>query len=161
MIDDYVKKPAYFVDSLVSSIVPFLSTTSIERVRVWAMDNKVDLLGSTFFIALVKKAVAENNSIFLKKVIADIFKFQSEAVHFRSSHFIKELNNVSFPGKRSLMKRMLLVSINKYAGDSYSLPSLFAHSADAIDDNMPELKEFSYEVWKEVVESSMKLSLSK
>lgn len=161
MIDAYVKKPAYFVDSLVSSIVPFLSTTSIERIRVWAVDKKVDLLGSTFFIALVRKAVDDNNSLFLKKVVADIFKFQSEAAHFHSSHFIKELNNVSFPGKRSLIRRMLLVSINKYAGDGYSLPSLFAHSAEAIDDNMPELKEFSYEIWKEVVESSMKLSLSK
>ncbi len=120
-----------------------MSTTSIERIKVWAKDNKIDLLSSTFFISLIKKAVSENNTALLKRTATDIFKFQSEAEHFRSSHFISELNKIAFPGKRQLIRRLLLVSINKYAGDGYSLPSLFAYSSDAIDDNMPELKELS------------------
>ncbi|MEI6835675.1 MAG: hypothetical protein WCK59_02480 [Candidatus Falkowbacteria bacterium] len=161
MIDSYVKKPAYFVDNLVSLIVPHLSTTSIERIITWANENKIDLVGSIFYISLIRKAVSENNSVFLKKIIIEIFKFQSNTESFRTSHFIKDLNNIDFPGKRHLIRRLLLVSLCKYSGDNYSLPGLFLYSSDAIDDNMPELKKFGYDTWKEVAKNSMKLSLSK
>lgn len=160
MIDSYVKKPAYFVDNLVSLIVPHLSTTSIERIITWANKNKIDLVGPTLYISLIRKAVFENNSIFLKKTIIEISKFQSNTESFRTSHFIKDLNNIDFPGKRRLIRRLLLVSLCKYSGDNYSLPGLFLYSSDAIDENMPELKEFGYDTWKEVVKNSMRLSLS-
>lgn len=161
IIDAYVKKPGYFTDRLFAGIVPFLSTTSIEKVRVWARGKNVDIEGSALFIALIKKALADNNQTFLRKVCSEIVKFQSTVEHFHSSHLIKDLNEVQFPGKRALIRKLLLISIRNYTGDGYSLPSVFSYSSDAIDDNYIELKQWSYIVWKEVVEKSMRLSLTK
>lgn len=161
IIDAYVKKPGYFVDELFAGIVPLLSTTSIEKIRLWAKDKKIDLEGATLFIALIKKALSDNNKVLLRRICSEVVKFQSAVEQFHSSHLIKDLNEVQFPGKRTLIKKLLLIGIRNYAGDGYSLPSVFSYSSDAIDDNYIELKKWSYPVWKEVVERSMRLSLSK
>jgi hypothetical protein len=161
IIDNYIKKPGYFVEKIVISIVPYLNIDSIEKVRYWAKENGADLEGSRFFVFLIQKAVSENNDVFLKKVCSDIFKFQITAKHFYSSHLVKDLNSIEFSGKKRLIQKLLLVGICKHAGDSYALSGLFSDSSEAIDENYPELKQYSYPVWKQVVTHSIKLSLSK
>lgn len=161
IIDAYVQKPGYFTNKLVAGIVPFLSTASIEKIRDWARQKKVDIEGAYLFIALIKKALSENNQSILRKTCSDIVRFQSAVEHFHSSHLINDLNEIQFPGKRTLIKKLLLISIRNYAGDGYSLTSVFSYSSEAIDDNYIDIKKWSYEVWKDVVEKSMRLSLTK
>ena len=73
---------------------------------------------------------------------------------------IKKLDTVDFPKKNSFMRKLLLISIRILSGSGY-LTEFFVYSSDSIDRHFNELKRFSFDVWKSIIERSIRLSISK
>jgi hypothetical protein len=161
-LSEFAKTKSYFIDELVTELIPFLSCSDIQRVREWAAENKITLDGHKLFSALVKKAVTANNQSLLVGTRSEIIRFINYSERsYEIPEIIKALDKLDFPNKRSFIRKILLMSIRKQAGSGYSLSLLFVHCSETIDKYFIDLKKYSYESWKNEVEKSMRLSLSK
>jgi energy-coupling factor transporter ATP-binding protein EcfA2 len=161
-LDEYTKKKNYFTERLVAELILFLSSSDLQRIRQWAIENKVNLDGAELFSALIKKAIITNNQSLLSRTCSEIFRFINTSERsYEIPEIIKALEKIDFPSKRAVIRKLLLAGIRRHAGSGYYLAQLFIYSSDSIDKHFIDLKKFSFEIWKSVVEKSMRLSLSK
>lgn len=161
-LNQYIKQKNYFTERLVAELIPFLGYSELQRVRQWAVVNKINLEGAEFFSTLIEKAVTTDNRSLLIKTRSEIFRFinTSERV-YEIPEIIKALDKINLPNKRAFIKKLLLTGIRRLAGSNYYLPQLFIYTSECIDKYFIDLKRFSFESWKVIVEKSMSLSLSK
>lgn len=152
----------YYMDIILSRLVHSLSTSDISIVRKWANQNAISLDKPKFLSAMIKKASYTKNISLLKKTSSEIIR--SYTLPKRGSEIyrmITELDTINFIGKKTLIKKLLLIGIRKMTGSSHGLSELFYYASGSIDQNYLDLKKFSYQAWKDVVETSIRLSLSK
>ncbi|MFA5033513.1 MAG: P-loop NTPase fold protein [bacterium] len=161
-LDQYTKQKNYFTDRLVAELVPFLSYADLQHVREWAVSNKINIEGAELFSTLIRKTVATSNQSLLAKTQSDVFRAINNSEHNYEIHgIIKALDKIDFPNKQAFIRKLLLAGIRRLAGDSYSLPQFFTYASKYIDKYFIDIKKFSFASWKNIVETSMSLSLSK
>ena len=158
----YNKEKSHFIDGLIAELVPILNYVHIKAVRKWALSKNINIEGPMFFSSLIGKAAKTNNKLFLAKTISELFKYiNNSELSYEIPKIIKALDKIKFSNKKMVIKKILITSIRKLAGGGYSLPQLFYYSSEYIDKYFPDIKKFSYAPWKNIVEKSIRLSLSK
>ncbi len=161
-INEYAKTKGYFTYGLIAELVPSLSDVDLQKIRKWGSENKVNTDSPELFAAIMKKATEMNNKRILARTHAEILgQINISDREYDLTEMIKELDKIDFPHKRAFMRKLLLLSIRKLTGSGYFLPQFFTYSSDSIDKHFPELKMYSFESWKSIVNKSMRLSLSK
>lgn len=161
-INEYAKTEGYFTYRLITELVPSLSDADLQKIRKWGSENKVNVDSPELFTAILKKAVRMNNKRLVNRTRSEIVKYlKSSERDYGLSEIIRELDKIAFPRKKELMRKLLLLGIRRLTGSGYYLPQFFTYTSDSIDTHFPELKEYSFLSWKNIVNKSMRLSLSK
>lgn len=151
---------SYRFDGVIAPVIPYLSYKSISKLRSWFNEQKLPFEDG-ILMALLGKACSENNNRALKEAKLELFHLATSPLGHYHTSLITRVDMFEFKGKKRFIRKLLLSSILKNIGSSYYLASVFLHSSESIDKHYIELKEFSYDVWNDVVKRAMKLSLSK
>ena len=161
-ISEYAKTKGYFTDSLIVELVSSLSDVDLQKIRKWGLENKINISSPKLLSSIMKKAAEANNKRILTRTRSEVLEqIDASDREYNLTEIIKELDKIEFPLKRTLLRKALLLSIRRLTGSSYYLPQLFIYSSDSIDKYIPEIKKYSFEDWKRIVNKSTRLSLSK
>jgi len=160
-INEYAKTEGYFTYRLITELVPSLSDNDLQKIRKWGSENKVNVDSPELFVAILKKAVRINNKRLINKTRSEIIQYlKSSERDYGLSEIIRELDKIDFPKKKELLRKLLLLGICRLTGSGYYLPQFFTYTSESIDSYFPELKGYAFPSWKNIVNKSMRLSLS-
>ncbi len=164
LLNTFIKEDnRHKVGELVSRIIPVLNNSNINNIRKWCKENNVEFLTHSTLIALLEFSIQNADKKYFKQTKRDILNYCKDPGQpfYYPEEIIKRLDLLEFSGKRKFLKELIRCSIERAAGSSYYLNSFILRTSEMIDKYYPELKGFAYQPLKEVVENSMRLSLSK
>jgi len=155
------KTDKYMTSRIITDLLPYFDYENLLFIKNWCQVNNISLEKCEWLSALIKSASSSNRASIIAKTRSEIMAFMKTQREYEKYRIIKEIDKVDFPGKKGLMKRLLLMCIRELAGSGYYLPQFFMYTSDSMDRHFIDLKKFSFETWKSVFEHSMRLSLSK